>query len=353
MSQSWNIISSNLHLIRNWKFLPTDFFGSATCGKKLQLASKLFSKKEKKKCIAFLTQKVQHKHVRKPHMWSWRKESQDTCGDNRNKRKWLTIWFKGISSSLSTLVTNNTMTKPAYNLTWGLTQWKLRKRTTPGIISQRRTYSVYRRTYTHAREHREAGEWKNEVLYDLWKRESCAKKVWKMWGERKVILIKRKIWRTYGKTQLIMACRERWKRHEYSGEIRGERKRGREKRGWLNLGVRGHWSVWEPEIQIRNLEEGGRERSTRMWEGRGPDKFCIFLLFMKYDTEITLLSFMNKSSVNQLREKWYLITKAEWRGGGGRINWGAESMKMIIITGFHVNLSAETYTYNSLKFFSS
>lgn len=50
-------------------------------------------------------------------------------------------------------------------------------------------------------------------------------------------------------------------------------------RGWLNLGVRGQWSVWEPEIQVRNLGEEGRERGGRRWEG-----FCIVLRFMKTDT---------------------------------------------------------------------
>lgn len=57
-------------------------------------------------------------------------------------------------------------------------------------------------------------------------------------------------------------------------------------RGRLNLGVRGHWSVWQPEIQICNLEQGRGERRARRW---GPNGFCVCPPFMKMDGECAAL----------------------------------------------------------------
>lgn len=71
-----------------------------------------------------------------------------------------------------------------------------------------------------------------------------------------------------------------WGKHkEIDGENCGQDGK-RQERGWLNLGVRGHWSVWQPEIQIRDLEQGRRERRARRWAA---NRFCIFPLLMKTD----------------------------------------------------------------------
>lgn len=80
------------------------------------------------------------------------------------------------------------------HLIWSLTQQKLRKRTT-GIVRQIHTYCAHKHTYTHARKHREAAEWEKKALYDLWKRESCAKKVWKM-CKKTTYKSRGNIWRT-------------------------------------------------------------------------------------------------------------------------------------------------------------
>lgn len=113
-----------------------------------------------------------------------------------------------------------------------------------------------------------------------------------------------------------------------------ETERERERGAWLNLGVRGHWSIWEPEIQVRNLKEEGRERSARRWEGWGPNRFCVLLLFMKMDTENTLSCFMNKSSIWQetaqsATRKLILDRYRRLKDRLGKSNGSAELMNMI------------------------
>lgn len=65
---------------------------------------------------------------------------------------------------------------------------------------------------------------------------------------------------------------------------------------WLNLGVRGHWSVWEPEIQIRYLEEEGRGEGGQ--EVRAT-QFLYCTTIHENRQETTLCYFMNKSSIWQ------------------------------------------------------
>lgn len=72
---------------------------------------------------------------------------------------------------------------------------------------------------------------------------------------------------------------------ENDGENCGQDRKDKE-RGRLNLGVRGHWSVWQPEIQICNLEQGRGERRARRW---GPNGFCVCPPFMKMDGECAAL----------------------------------------------------------------
>lgn len=95
----------------------------------------------------------------------------------------------------------------------------------------------------------------------------------------------------------------------------------RQERGWLNLGVRGHWSVWQPEIQIRNLEQGRRERRARRW---GPNRFCIFPLFMKIDRLHSSIPWTQQVFGKRLQVgfwgNWHSITNTDWHSDG-RKQW--------------------------------
>lgn len=96
---------------------------------------------------------------------------------------------------------------------------------------------------------------------------------------------------------VVRPVKERTLTRGWRGDLGKKKKGNYEKGGWvqlsdeggpggetrgvrLNLGGRGHWSLWEPEIQIWNLEEQGRERRdrrARSWERGGPNALCSLL----------------------------------------------------------------------------
>lgn len=114
--------------------------------------------------------------------------------------------------------------------------------------------------------------------------------------------------------------REHLRKREWCRKNFGEDGK-RQERGWLNLGVRGHWSVWQPEIQIRNLEQGRRERRARRW---GPNRLCIFPLFMKIDRLHSSIPWTQQVFGKRLQVgfwgNWHSITNAD-RHSDGRKQW--------------------------------